>query len=212
MGNEYTEIDDRLHDWVRRQQIFFVATAPLSGDGLVNCSPKGLDSLRILGPTTVAYVDIGGSGIETVAHLKENGRIVIMLCAFEGPPKIVRFYGAGRVIEPHDDQFPKLLAEFPPQPSSRNIIEIAVNRIIDSCGYGVPMYEFQKDRESLANYYGTKSEEFIAGYRQTRNTSSLDGLPGLEFPDHNEVDQCRSDAVSPDVPTAIRKATTDTNV
>ena len=186
MGKEYTEIDDRLQQWIGRQRIFFVATAPLSADGLVNCSPKGLDSLRILGPTTLAYVDIGGSGIETVAHLKENGRIVIMMCAFAGPPKIFRFYGSGRVVEPHDDQFPDLLAEFPEQPSSRNIIEVSVDRIIDSCGYGVPLYEFQKDRDSFDNYYSSKSDQFIAEFRQTRNVFSLDGLPGLTFPDRSE--------------------------
>ncbi len=186
MGNEYTEIDDRLQKWIGRQHVFFVATAPLSADGLVNCSPKGLDSLRILGPTTLAYVDIGGSGIETVAHLKENGRIVIMMCAFAGPPKIIRFYGSGRVIEPHDDQFAELLAEFPPQPSSRNIIEVSVGRIIDSCGYGVPLYDFQKDRDSFDNYYGSKTDESIAEFRQTRNASSLDGLPGLTFPERGE--------------------------
>ena len=185
MGKEYTEIDDRLQDWIARQRLFFVATAPLAADGLLNCSPKGLDSLRVLGPTTLAYVDVGGSGIETVAHLKENGRIVIMLCAFEGPPKIVRFYGSGQVIEPHDSRFADLLAIFPQQPSVRSIIEISVDRIIDSCGYGVPNYEFQKDRDSFDNYYGSKSAEFIDDYRRTRNVSSLDGLPGLEFPDED---------------------------
>ena len=181
MGREYTEIDERLQKWIGRQHVFFVATAPLHADGLVNCSPKGLDSLRILGPTTLAYVDIGGSGIETVAHLNENGRIVIMMCAFEGPPKIFRFYGTGRVIEPQDDGFTELLAQFPAQPSARNIIEVTVERVIDSCGFGVPEYEFKKDRESFRNYYGSKSAEFIDDYRRTKNAASLDGLPGLDL-------------------------------
>lgn len=183
MGKEYTEIDDRLQQWIGRQQVFFVATAPLSADGLVNCSPKGLDSLRILGTNRLAYVDVGGSGIETVAHLKENGRIVIMMCAFDGPPKIFRFYGTGSVVEAHDDRFADLLAGFPKLPSARNIIDVAVERIFDSCGYGVPLYEFKKDRDSFTNYYGSKTDEEIAAYRRERNAASLDGLPGLTFPD-----------------------------
>lgn len=183
MGKEYTEIDDRLKKWIGRQQVFFVATAPLSAAGLVNCSPKGLDSLRILGPNRLAYVDIGGSGVETIAHLKENGRIVIMMCAFDGPPKIFRFYGNGSVVEPHDDRFADLLTHFPKLPSTRNIIEVSVERIIDSCGFGVPLYEFQKHRESFDNYYGSKTDEEIAAYRQDRNATSLEGLPGLTFPE-----------------------------
>lgn len=185
MGKEYTEIGDRLQKWIGQQHVFFVATAPLSGDGLVNCSPKGLDSLRILNPNSLAYVDVGGSGIETVAHLKENGRIVIMMCAFHGPPKIFRFYGTGNVVEPHDARFTDLLARFPEQPSARNIIEVSVDRIIDSCGYGVPQYEFQEDRDSFDNYYSSKSDDFIAEYRKTNNAASLDGLPGLTFPESN---------------------------
>ena len=98
MGKEYQEIDERIPRWIERQRLFFVSTAPLAGDGRINCSPKGLDSLRVLGPRQLAYVDIGGSGIETVAHLKENGRIVIMMCAFDGPPKIFRFYGQGTPV------------------------------------------------------------------------------------------------------------------
>lgn len=184
MGKEYTEISERLQEWIKQQHVFFVATAPLSADGLINCSPKGLDSLRILSPRTLSYVDVGGSGIETVAHLKENGRIVIMLCAFDGPPKIFRFYGTGSVVESHDDRFADLLAGFPGQPSARNIIEVSIERIIDSCGYGVPFYEFKKQRDSFDNYYGNKTDEDVAEYRKKRNATSLDGLPGLSFPDN----------------------------
>lgn len=183
MGKEYTEISDRLQQWIGRQQVFFVATAPLSADGLVNCSPKGLDSFRVLGPKSIAYLDVGGSGIETVAHLKENGRIVIMMCAFDGPPKIFRFYGTGRVVEPHDDGFADLLTRFPEHPSARNIIEVSVERIIDSCGYGVPLYDFKRHRDSFDNYYGNKTDEEVAEYRRNRNVTSLDGLPGLAFRD-----------------------------
>lgn len=183
MGKEYTEIDERVRKWIGRQQMFFVATAPLAGDGLVNCSPKGLDSLRVLGPKEIAYVDTGGSGIETVAHLKENGRIVLMMCAFDGPPKIFRFYGRGTVVLPQDSGFEALLAEFPPLPAARNIIRIDVERIMDSCGYGVPLYEFRNHRDSLSNYFNERTDEEIWAYRRERNSESLDGLPGLTFPD-----------------------------
>lgn len=182
MGKEYSEIDDRVSQWIARQHIFFVATAPLSGDGHINCSPKGLDSLRVLGPRKVAYVDVGGSGIETVAHIKENGRITLMMCAFDGPPNIVRIYGYGRSVEPGDDDFAALLAEFPPVPSVRNIIVVEVDRIMDSCGYGVPLFEFKKDRNSFDNYFRDKTEEDLRDYRLRKNRQSLDGLPGLDLP------------------------------
>ena len=182
MGKEYTEIDERIQKWIDRQHLFFVATAPTDADGLINCSPKGLDSLAVLGPRRLAYVDVGGSGIETVAHLKQNGRIVLMMCAFEGPPKIFRFYGRGSVVEPHNDGFESLLGEFPPQVAARNIIVVDIDRIIDSCGYGVPMYEFVADRESMKNYYAEQSPDDVAAYRRERNATSLDGLPGLDSP------------------------------
>lgn len=183
MGKEYTEIDEGIHKWIERQHVFFVATAPLSDDGLINCSPKGLDSLRILGPKQLAYVDTGGSGVETVAHVRENQRIVLMLCAFEGPPKIYRFYGNGAVIDPYDDKFAVLLAHFPQQPTVRNIILIDVERIIDSCGYGVPLYEFKKHRDSLSNWAADKTDKEVLDYRKQNNRVSLDGLPGLDFPE-----------------------------
>ena len=108
MGKDYQEIDGAIRRWIEAQRLFFVSTAPRADDGRINCSPKGLDSLQVLGPRQIAYADIGGSGIETVAHLKENGRIVIMMCALDGPPKIFRFYGRGRSIESHEAEFEKL--------------------------------------------------------------------------------------------------------
>jgi len=183
MGKEYTEFDERLQDWIRRQHVFFVSTAPSAADGLVNCSPKGLDCLRVIGPREIAYVDTGGSGIETVAHIKENGRVTIMLCAFEGPPKIFRFYGHGHVLEPHDKGFEDMLAKFPEMPAARNIIRVDVDRIIDSCGFGVPLYEYKKQRDSLGNYFSKQSKEDILKYRQDRNSESLEGMPGLTFPE-----------------------------
>jgi hypothetical protein len=183
MGREYTEIDDRIQKWMQRQHVFFVATAPSAADGLVNCSPKGLDSLRVIGPRELAYVDTGGSGIETVAHLRDNGRITLMMCAFDGPPKIFRFYGRGTAVEPHDEDFAALLEKFPAMPAARNIIRIRVERIIDSCGYGVPLYDFREHRESLDNYFSKQSDEAVLEYRRKNNAESLDGLPGLSFPD-----------------------------
>ena len=179
MGKEYTEIDEGIQRWMARQHMFFVSTAPLQGDGRVNCSPKGLDSLVVLGPHQLAYVDVGGSGIETVAHVKENGRITIMLCAFDGPPKIFRFYGRGTITESHEPGFSVLLEKFPAQPSARNIITKDVDRIIDSCGYGVPFYEFQKQRDSFDNYVIDKTESDLQAYWQERNAESIDGLQGL---------------------------------
>ena len=179
MGKDYQEIDDRMAAWIDRQALFFVATAPLAGDGLINCSPKGLDGLRVLGPRQMVYADMGGSGIETVAHLRENGRIVIMLCAFEGPPKIFRFYGRGRVVENGDDEYAALAEQFPHLPVIRNFIIVDVERIRDSCGYGVPTYEYKDERDSLHNWYEAKTDDEIEAYRREKNRESLDGLPGL---------------------------------
>lgn len=180
MGKDYQEIDAGIQRWVERQKLFFVATAPREDDGLINCSPKGLDSLRVLGPRQIAYADTGGSGIETVAHLKQNGRIVLMLCAFEGPPKIFRFYGRGRSVEPHMSDFPRLAEHFDGLATIRNVVVIDVDRIRDSCGYGVPLYEFRSDRDSLANWANAKTDDELLDYRIDKNEKSLDGLAGLD--------------------------------
>lgn len=182
MGKDYTEIDERIQRWMDRQHMFFVATAPMDSDGLINLSPKGGDTLKVLGPRQLVYLDWGGSGIETVAHLKENGRIVLMMCAFDGPPKIYRFFGTGRPVEPHEPEFEELLAKFDEQPSVRNFIVIDVERIMDSCGFGVPEYDFRKHRESMKNWVSSKTPEEIAQYRKDNNQASLDGLRGLDFP------------------------------
>lgn len=181
MGKDYQEIDEKIQRWVAAQHLFFVSTAPRSDNGLINCSPKGLDALRITGPRQLVYADTGGSGIETVAHLKENGRIVIMMCAFEGPPKIFRFYGSGRPLEPHDKDFTALAALFPDMPTIRNLILIDVERIRDSCGYGVPLLEYRKERDSLGNWVAAKTKEELLEYRIEKNEKSLDGLPGLDI-------------------------------
>ena len=180
MGKEYQEITSDIERWLDRQRVYFVATAPLSGDGRINCSPKGMDSFRVRGPREIVYADIGGSGIETVAHLKENSRIVIMLCAFEGPPKIFRFYGQGRSVEPHDPEFESLMEAFTDLPTVRNIVVVDVDCIRDSCGYGVPLYEFRAERDSLRNWCNNKTPAELLEYRKQNNATSLDGLPGLD--------------------------------
>jgi len=180
MGKEYQEIDERMQRWIDRQHMFFVSTAPLADDGRINCSPKGLDGLRVLGPRQIAYADIGGSGIETVAHLKENGRIVIMLCAFDGPPKIFRFYGHGRSVEPHDADFERLVPMFPNMSDIRNFVIVDIDCIRDACGFGVPLFDFKSDRDSLKNWRESKTEDELLAYRIEKNSQSLDGLPGLD--------------------------------
>lgn len=183
MGKQFDQIDADIQRWMERQKVFFVATAPLSGDGLVNCSPKGGDTLRVLGTRQLAYLDYGGSGIETVAHIKENGRMLLMMCAFDGPPKIMRFHGLGEVLEPGHEEFSSLLAGFPPAPACRNIVRLHVTRIADSCGYGVPLYEYRGERNSMQNWIDQHSEAEILQYRAENNRSSLDGLPGLDLGD-----------------------------
>jgi hypothetical protein len=179
MGKTFYGIDEALQRFVERQHVFFVATAPTNVDGHVNCSPKGLDSLRILGPTTVAYLDYTGSGAETIAHVRENGRIVIMLCAFEGAPKIVRFHGKGEVLEPGHTEFATLLAAFTPGVGVRSIIRIEVDRISDSCGYGVPRMRFEEERAQLTLWAEKKGENGIETYKRERNAVSIDGIPAL---------------------------------
>jgi hypothetical protein len=180
MGKVYDVIDDRLANWLRQQHMFFVATAPLDETGSINCSPKGGDSFRILGDSEVAYQDLTGSGVETIAHLQENGRIVLMFCAFEGSPKIVRLHGNGTVLTKRDQKFEDLVEQFPYHIGTRSIIHIAVNRISDSCGYSVPLYQFQGNRDILDKWSENKGEKQLQKYRQSKNAVSIDGLPGLE--------------------------------
>ena len=140
MGKSYDRITPELSNWIEQQRIFFVATAPLAGDGFINCSPKGMDTFRILGPRHVAYLDLTGSGVETIAHARENGRIVFMFCAFEGPPKIVRLHGRSEVLVPDSPEFQAVASHFPEYLGPRAIIRALLTRISDSCGYGVPRY------------------------------------------------------------------------
>ena len=152
MGKIYNKIDDKSANWIEQQRMFFVATAPISGEGLVNLSPKGLDSFRILDAHTVAYLDLTGSGIETIAHVKENARITIMFYAFEGPPKILRIHGHGEVIEKSNPRFNSLISKFIKFKSTRAIIIIKIKRVANSCGFGIPIYHFHQQRDTLIKW------------------------------------------------------------
>jgi hypothetical protein len=179
VGKEYTVIDEGIRRWIKQQRLFFVSTAPLDADGLINCSPKGMDTLRVLDERTIGYLDLTGSGVETIAHLRENGRIVIMMCAFEGAPKIIRFYGKGKVLRKDDAGYLGLIKQFEPFAGTRSIIRVEVERIIDSCGYSVPRYQYQGERDALLKWADTKGEGGVAEYQQLKNRRSLDGLDGL---------------------------------
>jgi hypothetical protein len=178
MGKVFDEIDDGLKAFIAAQQMFFVATAPLA-DGQVNVSPKGLDTFRVLGPREVAYLDLVGSGIETVAHLRENGRITILFCGFSGPPRIPRLYGRGRAVEPGDEEWDRLVNLFPDHPGVRSVIVVELERIADSCGYGVPLFEFADQRKQLPAYAERKGPQGMEACKRQKNRTSIDGLPGL---------------------------------
>jgi hypothetical protein len=181
MGKTHAAIDETIREFIQAQRMFFVGSAPADWSAHVNVSPKGGDSFRVLGPTTVAYVDYTGSGVETIAHLRENNRIVIMFCAFEGPPNVVRLHGKGDVIEPRDADFGALIGLFPPAPGVRAIIRIEVDRVSSSCGYAVPLYRFEAQRTQLTAWADRKGEEGLAKYRADKNATSIDGLPALQI-------------------------------
>jgi len=177
MAELYDEITERLQAFIQAQQIFFVASAPLDGDGHVNVSPKGLDCLRILTPTRVAYLDLTGSGNETSAHLLENGRITFMFCAFSGPPRILRLFGRGQVALPGSDDWNELRPLFGDYPGTRQIITADIHRVQTSCGYGVPLYDFVGQRDTMIRWADNRGEEGLLAYRAEKNAKSIDGLP-----------------------------------
>jgi len=177
MGRVHAEIDDDLGAFLRDQHVFFVASAPLAGEGHINLSPKGLDTFSVLGPREVAYLDLAGSGAETLAHLRENARIVFMFCAFEGRPRIVRLHGRGRVIEPHEPEFAALAKRFPARVGTRSVVCARVERISDSCGYGVPLLEYRGTRDQLELWAERKGEDGLRRYVDANNLTSIDGLP-----------------------------------
>ena len=178
MGKLYGSLNPELQEWLRLQKVFFVATAPSAEDAHINCSPKGSDTFRIVSPNEVAYLDLTGSGIETAAHVQENGRIVIMFCSFSGPPKILRLHGRGKVIYPNDGEFSRLSPLFADHPGKRAIILVTLSRISDSCGYSVPLMDFVGDRDTLDRWTEKKSAEELRAYRAAKNRTSIDGIPG----------------------------------
>ena len=190
MAHIYERIDGRQRDWIARQAMFFVGSAPLAGDGHVNVSPKGpIGSLRVLDDHTVAYLDVVGSGAETIAHIRENGRVVVMLCAFAGPPRILRLHGRGEVVPAGDQRFAALFEQVGFEPfevpeSHRAIIVVHVTRVADSCGYGVPLMEHVGERPhqaaSSAKRLRVHGPDAYLGYQREHNAASIDGLPAVE--------------------------------
>jgi hypothetical protein len=181
MGKVHREIDGTLRAFIEKQRMFFVATAPLAASGHVNLSPKGLETLKVVTPTKVAYLDYVGSGAETIAHLKENGRIVVMFCAFAGPPKIVRIHGRGEVLAPDAAGYEQLRPLFPSKPAGRAIIVISVDRISASCGFGVPAYKFEHHRFQLGDWAARKGTDGLRRYQVEKNSESIDGLPAVTW-------------------------------
>ncbi|MGI9529105.1 MAG: pyridoxamine 5'-phosphate oxidase family protein [Acidimicrobiia bacterium] len=179
MGRVLDHIDDATISWIDAQRMFFVGSAPSTG-GRVNLSPKGLDSFRVVGPSEVAYLDLTGSGAETIAHLRDNGRITFMFCAFDGPPRIVRLYGTGFVHLPDSDRFSELSPLFPERRGVRSIITATIERVQDSCGYSVPTMEFTGERTRLDSWVDNRSDADIEAYWIEKNTTSIDGLPALD--------------------------------
>jgi hypothetical protein len=179
MSATYDALDDRLIAFIRSQKLFFVATAPLSADGCVNVSPKGYESLAIIDPLTLAYLDLGGSGAETLAHVRENGRITLMFCAFEGRANILRLYGRAEICPFDAPGFASRLARFPGFTRARAVVTVRINRIADSCGWGVPFFEFQGEREQLRRHVETGDYEDWARRRFEKNALSIDALPAL---------------------------------
>lgn len=192
MGKIFDHIDEHLQRWIAAQPLFFVGSAPLDPDGHVNVSPKGpIDTLRVLDGHTVAYLDLVGSGAETIAHVRENGRVVVMLCAFGGPPRIVRLHGRGEVVTASDPRFEELLErcqfaepEFPQ--ARRAVVVVHVTRVADSCGYGVPLMAYEGSRPHASAWAAkrlrTGGPDALLDYQREKNASSIDGLPALELP------------------------------
>lgn len=179
MGRSFESITDAMREFIEEQPMFFVATAPSEG-GRVNVSPKGYDSFRVLDSNRVCYLDLTGSGAETIAHLRDNGRITFMFCAFVGKPNVVRLYGSGRYVRPADSEFEELVAGFPNRSGCRAIVIVDIDRTSTSCGYSVPFMDFVEDRQRLEDSLSAKSNDELDGYRANKNTTSIDGLPALE--------------------------------
>jgi len=181
MGQAQEALDATLVEWIADQHVFFVATAPAEG-GHVNLSPKGHDSLRVLDLSTVAYLDLTGSGAETIAHTRENGRITVMFCAFEGPPQILRLFGVGRAHPVGSARFEELAPRFPTLPGARAIVTVALERVQTSCGYSIPFLDYRAERPTLQQWAARKGDDGLRDYWAEKNVASIDGLPALDRP------------------------------
>ncbi len=183
MAQTFGKIPDEFVGWIEGQPVFFVATAPADPGTHVNVSPRGLDTFRVIGANRVAWLDLTGGGVETIAHLKAGGeaggRITLMFCAFDGPARVVRLYGRGTAREPGDDAHDGLRRLLPDLPGPRAVVDVAVDRVSSSCGFGVPLMEFVGPREELVASARRKGPEKMAAYRARKNAASIDGLPGL---------------------------------
>ncbi|HUW03437.1 MAG TPA: pyridoxamine 5'-phosphate oxidase family protein [Acidimicrobiales bacterium] len=183
MGLLLDRLRPDLVAFAEAQPLWFVASAPLAADGHVNVSPKGLDSFRVIDDTTVAYLDLTGSGVETISHLAENGRITLLFCSYGDKPQLLRLYGRGEAVRPHDDDFDTLVARFPSSlaalASVRSIIRVHLHRVTTSCGYGVPQMDFVSERGMLEDWAERKGLDGVVAYQDDNNTTSIDGLPGL---------------------------------
>jgi hypothetical protein len=178
----HERIDSKIRAFIERQHVFFVATAPSGRDGHVNVSPKGIGgTFVVLDDYTVAYLDITASGAETVAHLRDNGRITLMFCAFEGPPNVVRLHGHGRMVSLYDEGFHDLLRHFSEHRGARAVVIVDVERVSDSCGYGVPVYAHVGERDLLPAHMARKGQAGQVAYRRQKNALSVDGLPAFDF-------------------------------
>ena len=177
MGKEQYYITEDHREFIAKQRMFFVCTAPLSGEGHINLSPKGFDCFRVLSATKVGYLDIVGSGNETSAHLLENGRITFMFCAFDGPPKILRLYGKGKTVLPADTEWQELSKQFSVLPATRQIIVADIFKVKSSCGFGVPFYNYTGERDHAIKWAESKGKDGLEEYKKEKNMISIDGLP-----------------------------------
>lgn len=177
MGKFSDTILKHHKEFIEGQKMFWVATAPLSAAGHVNLSPKGMDSFRVLTPTKVAYMDLVGSGNETAAHILENGRITFMFCAFDGPPNILRLYGKGYNVLPGDEEWPDIAANFDIILGTRQIIVADVHKVQTSCGFSVPLYDYEGERDHAQKWADKKGADGLEQYIEEKNGVSLDGLP-----------------------------------
>ena len=175
MAKQYESIAEAHRTFIEQQKIFFVGTAGC--EGRVNVSPKGMDSLRILGPNRVVWLSVTGSGNESAAHVAENGRMTVMFCSFEGAPMILRLYGSAKTVYPYSDDWQELVSKFPEMPGTRQIFDLSVSMVQTSCGMAVPLYEYENERTQLNSWAQKKGPDGIEAYWKEKNQVSIDGMP-----------------------------------